>query len=257
MNRIIKKITVSIATAALCVAPVIMNTMSANAFSYCTGANTPGEVNQDGSVNKNDYEVIKAFLENPNRSTYRGSDGKNHELKINIFTADVNGDKRITQFDANLIKKHIDKNSNLYSSTVFKNFYKNVGDVNGDGKVDSKDVTAVRNGSYNSNRAVYADVNGDNKVNGEDATAIDNFVRNKIWHTADAAPRYVSGSNIGGDVNQDSSVDQKDIDTFSKFMSAPQYNKYDINIFTADLNQDKKVDATDFALLISKVNKKK
>lgn len=254
MKNSIKKITAAIAASALCAIPM-MNAMSASAFIYVSGSEIAGDVNNDGSINLSDSEALDRFLKYPS-SNYVKIGNKSFTIKVNIYTADVNGDGCLTDFDVNLIGKYARKEfGSGYTNYSFRNFYKYVGDVNGDGKVDNTDATLIDQNKVSSSRKIYADVNGDNKVNSADATAIRNYKDHKVWATTATAPKFVSGANIGGDVNNDGKVNQKDYTDLNSFFNAPKTANVKINIYTADMDHNNTVDATDLSLLAKKVNK--
>lgn len=149
------------------------------------GSEIAGDANNNGSVDMSDVVAITAFLANPNPNS--GSSYKKN--KLNIYTADVNGDSYINSVDANLIQKYVGGNfGSGYTNYSFRSFYKYVGDVNGDNVVNNADADAVlryiaNNDKYpiSNGRKIYADVNGDNAITGADASAIQRRASGLPW----------------------------------------------------------------------------
>ncbi len=180
-----KKVTATIAAAVLCAVPMMMNTISANAYYVSvTGGYIPGDANQDGYTNDKDATLVANYS--------KGIDpepAKRHE--INLATADVNGDGVITYVDSKIIKKYVDNDMGNYnrSRTARERFKKEVGDINLDGKLSMVDVLVlddyIRKGGINkaSNMDLFtrADVNGDRSITNADVTAIQRRILQLPW----------------------------------------------------------------------------
>ena len=192
------------------------------------------DYNNDKKVNKNDLTKINNDIKNLEKSdkTYDlNNDGKLDIKDILAFeaSADINGDGKVSDAEKNflkevkadMIKKMQDKKDNVEF------------DVNGDGKVDAKDVSAFlnltgRNYDYREsndsldkyltsfqNQLNYkvANLNGGSSINLEDLAVIDQRleIANDIAK-GDASAKWLSADyKKQSDVNGDGKVDQKDV----------------------------------------------
>lgn len=122
-----------------------------------------GDANNNGVIDITDAVLIQQNIANPSK----------YKIK-NMIYADVNRDNKITIADSNLIQR--------YLIHCFDNFNYNFGDVNNDGELVVNDavlVTRYYGQEWNSRTIskdlfIRCDANGDGKINSKDQTAICN-----------------------------------------------------------------------------------
>ncbi|MFA6587510.1 MAG: dockerin type I domain-containing protein [Patescibacteria group bacterium] len=191
-----------------------------------------GDANGDGSVNVLDAYYISDYI------------FKNGPAPSPLLCGDVNGDGKVTIGDA-VALVHLQRNSSLTNSPEVKaavfvnplspstNVIQNntvpeflVGDVNGDAKINSDDVTYLLDYIFSNGPApsplARADVNNDGKVNVGDAIAL-------VQQVAEA----VAAKAAVADLNNDGKVNNADaqfiVDYIFNNGPAPDLNKADIN----------------------------
>lgn len=139
---------------------------------------------------------------------------------------DVNGDGIVDEKDVELVQKYDAGTGSLTDDE------KKRADVNGDGVIDAGDALKILNMIIDKN-AVFGDVNGDGKLTQEDVDLIKNYDAGTGSLTDDEKKR--------ADVNGDGDVDAGDSVMISQLLLKE----------TGDINGDKKIDEED-ALLILK-----
>lgn len=125
-----------------------------------------GDANGDEKVEIGDATDIQMFLAGNGsvQSTYPKA-------------ADVDGDGKISENDATLIQRYVNKQ---ISSLPVK-----YGDLNNDGKIDQNDITLIQNylvqkGSLTQEQKLLADVDLNNKVNMDDVTKIQSYIAKQV-----------------------------------------------------------------------------
>ena len=207
---------------------------------------TYGDTNEDGKVNLEDLMKLSNYVVAEN-TTLTAQAKKN---------ADVNDDGKINGTDLSVLTSFIyDGNVDelpVHGITAY-------GDVNLDGRLDSKDITKLEEyiaGSKLGTQAKKnADFNGDGKIDETDISSLEACIK------ADSTNPYIipklspgttveAPKTIYGDVNEDGEVDMQDTIKLLEYLgensSATLTSQGKRN---ADLNVDGKINNTDVLIL--------
>lgn len=201
----------------------------------CTASLLYGDINQDGKVDKKDYDDFDL-------------------KKINDFTAfqkiiaDVNLNGEINSEDKLIITRHINGIEGFETLPIAGLEAIMYGDINLDGKVDLSDpreLSAYLNNQRNltERQLKAAHLNSDGVIN-----KIDHEILRSRLSGASLGETFPLKSMGYGDVNLDGKIDANDIEAIKGIMDETlDYSS--IQEESADLNQDKDVDEDDIDIL--------
>ena len=181
------------------------------------------DVNRDGKVDPDDlgylYDMLFGFFEYDTRS-------------------DLDGDDNFYLYsDGQLLQNYL-----IYLMDATP--YRGLGDVNGDGTIDTTDLYQIGNNLNYHNYSVdnpAKDINGDGLVNAWDYIILAKIIQNG-WFDPNDTP---GGT---GDINSDSKVDPDDWNLMWDFIKGKRTPTAGEKT-AADLNNDGTINATDAALL--------
>lgn len=189
-------------------------------------AAAPGDVNDDGEVSYEDFNLIKSAVDS----------GKEIEA---TEANDINKDGKVDFFDLVALK-------DLLNHTNIK------GDVNGDGIVDLSDkalfLKALKSGEMSpvfdaDGKFLNITLENSQFAFDEDNADID---ENGYINFQDFYEVKVPATNIKGDVNSDGVVNKRDLLLFHEYLLN---NEYEVQYSGSDINGDGKLDNTDYNLL--------
>ena len=177
-----------------------------------------GDVDDDGKITQKDLEVIRSYY-------------IDHNVKINMDNADIDDDGKITAADISTVM-HL---ANKYDPKILK------GDVNGDGKVNYKDVKALEL-NY-----IGLDVNIDKKA--ADIDDDGNITITDTLKVRKLANEYENKfQSIRGDSNGDGIVDERDFTNIKNFINNTNSSD-DFVMKNSDINGDGEIDSEDLKRL--------
>ena len=184
-----------------------------------------GDVNNDGKVN---YKDVKALELNT-----VGLGGN-----IDRKAADIDDDGNITITDTLKVRKLANEYESKFQSIR--------GDSNGDGIVDERDFTNIKNFINNVNSSddfvmKNSDINGDGEINEEDLNRLRDIVDGFNVN-------YSSTTNLG-DIDGDGSISIKDAMFLKNYINRIGNAAKDFFINNADVNKDGKLDISDITAI--------
>ena len=210
-----------------------------------------GDVDRSGKIDSADAQIIyDAIFEGTEMS------------EIKKVMADVNMDGVVNYVDRKYIVKYANKSidcfPNLYDPGCATNEIKTelLGDINQDGKIDSKDVDAVHNLILKGEENITAKELrlGDVNLDGE-LTALDLLkIQKQVLEAKNLEVNQKISSYKYGDLNIDEKIDSGDLNLLIETLYKNNPNRKDK--FLGDLNSDKKVDRTDGLILINYLEKR-
>lgn len=148
-----------------------------------------------------------------------------------IKYGNVNGDNRIDVKDVTAIQKHISGKNKLTGKNL------KAADVDLDGKISENDAKLIQKYIVRTVTKLpikYGDANGDGRIDIKDATEIQKYVANQV---------KLTGNKLeAADVNLNGEVDNNDATLIQKYL-VKSVTKLPVQY--GDVNDDGKVDATD------------
>lgn len=208
-----------------------------------------GDIDKDGIITSKDYKDLKRHISGEIKLTYSN-------------LGDINNDSKVDETDLILIEGILNNTFNHYYLLEPLTNYTIYGDVDLNGKIQSRDVTVLKN--YLSNKITLneqqlknADVNGDKKINETDSLLILEFIVKKHENTLPfkIITKEPEKEEIKvelkpyGDINKDGKISSYDVTLIKQHIEEINKINDEETRKSADVNGDGLITGTDATLL--------